>query len=84
MPIVDEAIKDVIAAMKAHTDGCSAPFSTNLLSNVLAELRKMKASADYLPTYPRFLLDREDAAQPLGEKLIEIGYHRRQSVKRRR
>lgn len=82
MSPLDQAIADVAEAMDAHARGNSAPFSHRIMANVLTELRHMQEAPDYIPSYPRFLLDWEDASRPLGQMLIEIAYQRGRAVKR--
>ncbi|WP_142633681.1 hypothetical protein [Sphingomonas sp. IC081] len=84
MSSLEQAIEDVTAAINAHAEGREAPFSLAFLSSVLVELKKMKASSEYVPSYPRFLLDWEASAQPLGKGLLAVAYQRDKLVKRSR
>jgi len=43
---------------------------------VLIELSRMETSAEFEPSYLRFLLDWEDWSGPVGKLLSELAYHR--------
>lgn len=82
MSTIDQAATQVVEAIEAHKQNGVGQFSPSILGNVLNELNRMKVSATFVPTYPRFLLDWEDASGALGKALIDVAYQRQQSLKR--
>ena len=83
MLTIDRAVTKVVEAIEVHNQNGAGQFSPSVLGNVLDELNRMKVSATFVPTYPRFLLDWEDASGSLGKALIDVAYQRQQSLKRR-
>jgi hypothetical protein len=82
MVTIDQAAAQVVEAIEAHKRNGAGQFSPSILGNVFNELNRMKISATFVPTYPRFLLDWEDASGALGKALLEVAYQRQQSLKR--
>ncbi|OHC98557.1 MAG: hypothetical protein A2885_16965 [Sphingopyxis sp. RIFCSPHIGHO2_01_FULL_65_24] len=83
MATIDEAVAQVKDAIEKHATFGAGQFSPAVLKTVLSELNRMKSSATFAPTYPRFILDWEDVSGSLGKVLVEVAYQRQQSLKRR-
>lgn len=83
MTDISEAIVQVEAAINVHERLGNGPFSVGVLRNALNELNRMESSAEFEPSYPRFLLDWEDSSGALGTLLSELAYHRQRAIKRR-
>jgi hypothetical protein len=81
MITLDDVIGQVQESIEDHERGGDAPFSPSLLKTILTELHKMRASADFRPAYPRFVMDWPDAASGLGTNLMSIADYRYRALK---
>lgn len=71
--LIDQALADVDDAISGHRRGDpTAPFSAKFLASVRTDLERMTASPQYLPSYPRFVLDWPDMSGPLGSLLMKV------------